>query len=66
MKYQESEPFEWYIFDGLCDETSTLFEHAVVRLGPFLSESECRSILRSICDIPPFDGHALVFHKRRR
>jgi hypothetical protein len=51
MNHQESEPFEWYIFEGFATESSPVAERAV-RLGPFATESECHTTLESIRHIP--------------
>ena len=65
MNHQESEPFEWYIFEGFAIESSPVAERAV-RLGPFATESECHTTLESIRHIPRFSRNSLAVHKRRR
>ena len=65
INHQEPEPFEWYIFEGLTTESSPVAERAV-RLGPFATESECHTMLKSIRHIPRFSRNPLTVHKRRR
>jgi len=65
MNHQESVPFEWYILEGSTTGTSPAAERAV-RLGPFATENECRSILESIQHVPRFSRSPLAVHKRRR
>jgi hypothetical protein len=65
MNHQESEPFEWYIFEGFTTESSPVVERAM-RLGPFATESECHTMLKSIGHIPRFSRNPLAVHKRRR
>lgn len=65
MNYEESGPFEWYIFDGVVAESSIFAERAL-RLGPFATESECRTIMGSIRHIPGFGRNPLAVHMRQR
>ena len=65
MNQRESEPFEWYIFEGFATESSPVAERAV-RLGPFATESECRSMMEGIQHIPRFSRNSLAVHKRRK
>jgi hypothetical protein len=65
MNQQESEPFEWYISEGFTTESSPVAERAV-QLGPFDTESECRSMLESVQHIPRFSRIPLAVHRRRR
>jgi hypothetical protein len=63
MNHQESEPFEWYIFEGLATGSSPVAEPAL-RLGPFATERECHTMLKSIRRIPRFSRNALAVHKK--
>jgi Stage II sporulation protein E (SpoIIE)/PilZ domain len=62
---QESEPFEWYLFEGFATESASAAGRAV-RLGPFATENECRLLLESIQHVPRFRGTPLALQKRRR
>jgi hypothetical protein len=65
MKHQEPEPYEWYIIEGFTLESSPAAERPM-RLGPFATENECRSLLESIQHIPRFSRNPLAVQKRRR
>ena len=65
MNHQESEPVEWYIFENVAPESSVVAERAL-RLGPFTTGDECRSMLYSIQQIPRFSRGTLEVHKRRK
>ena len=63
--HQESEPLEWYILESVALELSVVAERTL-RLGPFATDEECRSMLNSIQQIPRFSHSTLEVHKRRK
>ena len=68
MNQPMPEVCEWYIFEGLptpSSESNAEIERAV-RLGPFSTESECRTLLESMQQIPRFSGSALEVHKKSK
>ncbi len=57
--------FEWYIFESSPGESSANAQRAL-RLGPFRSEDECRTLFEHLKRIPRFGSSGLEVHKHRR
>jgi len=60
----ESEALEWYIFESVAG--LSVGAERTLRLGPFATDNECRSVLESIQQIPRFSRSTLEVHTRRR
>ena len=55
--------FEWYISET-SSPTFPPLQRAGLRLGPFVTEEECRTVLESVKELPRFSHANLELHKR--
>jgi hypothetical protein len=65
MKQIPADLFEWHIFENLSLAPASA-THSPVRMGPFTSEQECRTILAGLKSIPTFSNSTLEVRKTVR
>ncbi|MGZ4839233.1 MAG: PP2C family protein-serine/threonine phosphatase [Terriglobales bacterium] len=63
MHQEQSDAFEWYIYENLRSPPSPVGR--ALRLGPFATEQECCELLTSIREIPRFNHDCLEVRKKR-
>jgi len=63
MSRETPDVFEWHIVERIAPERN-LGAQKPLQMGPFASETECRMLLRSLNQIPRFNGSSLDVQKR--
>lgn len=65
MKQISADLFEWHIFEKVNSVPGST-SHPPIRMGPFTTEEECRTVLESLKGIPTFHESALEVRKAIR